>query len=93
MAVAVGVFGYEEIVADQERRLHRAGRDIEGLKQEGADHKRDDQRVKDHASGLGNAAFFPLGSIAFTLIGLWSIAIRAPRPSSRCNGRVQRSSR
>ena len=57
VAVAVGVFRDEQIVADQQRLLHRAGGDVERLEQEGADDERDDQRVEDHAHGLGNAAF------------------------------------
>ena len=36
-AVAVGVFGDEQIVADQQRRDHRAGRNVEGLEQEDPD--------------------------------------------------------
>ena len=58
MAVTVRVFRHEQVVAHQQRRLHRAGGDIEGLKQEGANDERNEERVKDHASGLGNAAFF-----------------------------------
>ena len=57
MAVAIGIFRDEKIIADQQRRFHRAGRDIEGLEQEGADDERDDKRVKDHAPGFGDTAF------------------------------------
>src|ERR1700694_784197 len=58
VAVTVRVLGYEEIITDQEGRLHRARRNIEWLKKERANHKCDDERVKDDASGLGNTAFF-----------------------------------
>ena len=47
--IAVGIFRYEQIIADQQCRDHRAGRDIERLKQESADHQRDDQGVEHHA--------------------------------------------
>jgi hypothetical protein len=35
---------------------------MERLKKERPDDERNDQRVKDHADGLGNSAFLPLGS-------------------------------
>ena len=59
-AVAVGIFRDEQVVADQQRLLHRPGRNVERLEQEGADHQRDDERVEDHAHRLGDAAFFSL---------------------------------
>ena len=52
MAVTVGIFRNEEIIADQEGRLHRAGRNVEGLEQEGPDHERDNQRMDDDADGF-----------------------------------------
>ena len=86
MGVAVGIFGDEQIIADQQRRDHRPGRDIEGLKQKGADDKRDDQGVEDHAHGLGKSALFPLGP------GLHAhrpivpfMRFSAPRPCSPCS--------
>ena len=57
MAVAVGIFRDEQIVADQQRRLHRSRGDVEGLEQEGADHQRDQQRMDDDADGFTQAAF------------------------------------
>src|ERR1700722_15503755 len=57
MAVAVGIFGDEEIVANQQRRLHRSRGDVEGLEQEGADHKRDQQSMNDDTDGFTQAAF------------------------------------
>ena len=38
-AVAVGEFLDEQIIADQQRAFHRAGGNVEGLEQEGADHE------------------------------------------------------
>src|SRR5256885_15529634 len=60
MAVSVRIFRDEQIVADEQCRLHRSRRDVEWLEQEGADDERDDQRVEDHAYRFGNAAFLPL---------------------------------
>src|SRR5262245_34015707 len=51
VAVAVGVFRHEKVVADEQRRLHRARWNIEGLEQEGANDERDNEGVKDHAPG------------------------------------------
>ena len=57
VAVAVGIFRDEQVVADQQRRLHRSRRDVEGLEQKGADHQRDQQSVEDDADGFAQAAF------------------------------------
>ena len=57
VAVAVGIFRDEQIVADQQRRLHRSRGDVEGLEQEGADHQRDQQSMDDDADGFTQAAF------------------------------------
>src|SRR5882724_1778266 len=57
MAVAVGIFRYEKIVADQERRLHRSRRDVEGLEQKGADYQRDQESVDDDTDGFTQTAF------------------------------------
>ena len=57
MAVAVGVFRDEQVVADQKRRLHRTRRDVEGLEQEGADHERYQESVDDDTDGFTQAAF------------------------------------
>ena len=57
VAVAVGIFRDEQIVADQKRRLHRSRGDVEGLEQEGADHQRDQQSMNDDADGFTQAAF------------------------------------
>src|SRR5262249_57284356 len=62
MRVAVGELGHEEVITDQKGGNHRTGRDVERLKQEGADDQRDDQSMKDHAYCFGKATFFPLGS-------------------------------
>ena len=77
MGVAVGIFRHEQIIADQQRRDHRAGRNIEGLKQEGADDQGDDERVEDHAYGFGESAFFPFcpGLHAHRpIVPLWKLA-------------------
>src|SRR4029453_13992322 len=60
VAVAVRVFRDEQIVADEQRLLHRAGWNVERLEQKGADDEGDDQRMNDHADGLADAAFFAL---------------------------------
>src|SRR5215475_9861777 len=60
MAVAIGKLRDEEIVTDEQRLLHRAGRDVEGLKQKGADDQRDNERMEDHAHGFAHAPFLPL---------------------------------
>src|SRR6266478_9857602 len=57
MAVAVGIFRDEQIVADQKRCLHRSRGDVEGLEQEGTDHQRNQQSVNDDADGFTKAAF------------------------------------
>src|ERR1700730_19414096 len=57
MAVAVGIFRDEQIVANQKRRLHRSRGDVEGLKQESADHQRDQESVEDDAEGFAQTAF------------------------------------
>src|SRR6202171_6737719 len=57
MAVTVGKFRDEQIVADQKRRLHRTRGDVEGLEQEGADHERAHKCVDDDTNGLAQAAF------------------------------------
>jgi hypothetical protein len=62
MRVTVGKFGDEQIIPDQKRGNHRTGRDVERLKEEGADHKRNDQSMKNNAHCLGKATFFPFGS-------------------------------
>jgi hypothetical protein len=59
VGVAVRVFRDEQVIADQEGRNHRAGRDVERLKQERADDQCDDQGVNNHPHGLGESAFFP----------------------------------
>ena len=56
MRVAVGIFRNEQVVADQQRRLHRSRGNIEGLKQEGADHQRDQKGMDDDADGFTQAA-------------------------------------
>ena len=60
-AVAVGELRDEQVVADQQGRHHRAGRNVEGLEQEGADDERDEQRIDDRLDRLASAmppAFF-----------------------------------
>ncbi len=56
MAVAVGIFRDEQIVADQERRLHRPRGNVERLEQEGADDERDQKGMDDDADGFAQAA-------------------------------------
>jgi hypothetical protein len=45
--IAIGPFRDEQIVADQQRRFHRAGGNPEGLEQQGAEHAGDEQGVDD----------------------------------------------
>jgi hypothetical protein len=56
-AVAVGDLRDEEIVADEQGRLHRARWDVEGLKEEDADNRRQDQRLGDNLGCLAPRAF------------------------------------
>ena len=88
VAVAVGVLRDEQIVADQQRLLHRARRNVEGLEQKGADDERDDQRMEDDAHGLANAALFALRAGRHTHLPLVHAAW-APRRSSRWGGGAQ----
>ena len=69
MAVAIGVFRHEQVIADEQCRLHRAGRDVERLEQEGPDDQRDDAGVDQQADEFADAAFFALCSVV-SLIGL-----------------------
>jgi hypothetical protein len=78
VAVAIGIFRHKKIIADQQRRLHRPGRNIEGLEEEGADNERNDQGVKDHASGFGNTAFFSLCSCCHAHLPLHPFVPSAP---------------
>src|ERR1700680_4662615 len=57
MAVAIGIFRYEKIVADQKRRLHGSRGDVEGLEEKGADHQSDQESMDDDADGFTQAAF------------------------------------
>src|ERR1700733_3194867 len=52
-AVAISELLDEQIVADEQRRLHRAGRNVERLEKEGADHERNKERVDDRLDGFG----------------------------------------
>ena len=79
MGVAVGIFRDEQIIADEQRRNHRAGRDIERLKQEGADDERDNQRMDDHAYGLGESTLLPLGPGLHAHRPMVPLLVRAPR--------------
>jgi len=45
--VAVAVFGDDDVIADQQIRDHRSGRDRERLEQQDAQHQRDQQRIDD----------------------------------------------
>src|SRR5271169_21382 len=82
MAVAVAVFGDEQIVPDQQRIHHRSRRDVEGLEQEGADDERNDEGMDDDPDGLDDTTLF-----AFLFTGhahrpsrLSSVAFRLSRP-------------
>ena len=57
-AVAVGKLRDEQIVADQQRRLHRARGDVEGLEEEGAHDQRDQQRLDDDLDRLPSRLSF-----------------------------------
>src|SRR5206468_7896826 len=57
VAIAVGIFRDEQVIAHQQRRLHRSRGDVEGLEQKGTDHERDQESVDDDADGFTQAAF------------------------------------
>src|SRR5262249_46290939 len=80
-AIAVAIFRHEQIVADEQRRDHRARGYIEGLKEENphdqrddqlvsgdADSQREDQRVNDDADSVPHAAS------GFPVLGLYAHA-------------------
>ena len=52
--VAVGEFVDEQEVADEQGVLHRAGRDPEGLEEEGAEHARNEQRPEQRLDDFPN---------------------------------------
>lgn len=56
MAVAIGVFGDEQVVADQQRRDHRAAGDVERLERDGADADGDQHGVEDGLRVVDEAA-------------------------------------
>src|SRR5579872_568260 len=82
MGVTVRIFRHEQIIADQERRDHRAGGNVEGLKQEGADDERNDQRMDNDAHRLGKASLLSFGSSlhAHSPIILPSLSPTRPAP-------------
>ncbi len=59
--IAVGKLRDEEIVADEQRLLHRAGGNVERLEQECADHEGDEKRVDHHADRLAQSALVVIG--------------------------------
>ena len=68
LAVSIGEFGHEQIIADQQRRDHRARGNVEGLVEEGADAEGDDHRIDKGAHRLAQPG---LSGIGFALgIGL-----------------------
>src|SRR5262249_23223600 len=82
VAVAVRVFRHEQIIADQQRRLHGTRGNIERLEQEGADDERDDERVENQAPRVGNSALLFLcqrGAAHWPLIHLLPRARRRRR--------------
>src|SRR5262249_7090978 len=84
-----------EIIADQESRLHRSGRNIERLEKECADDKCNQEGVKNHAPGLGNSAFFSFcsGSHAHVPLVLLNATHAAAAPSRRPRPLVQENRR
>src|SRR5665213_1401246 len=52
MGIAVGVFGDEQIVADEQRRYERTRGNVEGLEQDRAHHERDQERLDDDLDGF-----------------------------------------
>src|ERR1700729_2705590 len=52
MRIAVGVFGDEQIVADEQGRHQRTRGNIEGLEQDRAHHERDQERLDDDFDGF-----------------------------------------
>src|SRR5262249_33609658 len=67
-AIAVAIFRHEQIVADEQRRDHRARGNIEGLKEENPHDQREDQRVNDDADSVSHAAS------RFPVLGLYAHA-------------------
>ena len=82
-AVAVAVFRHEQIVADEQRRDHRARRNVEGLEQEDPHEKRKDQRVDDDADGVLHAASALPSSSASTLMRKLSYCLLRFDPLTR----------
>ena len=58
IGIAVGIFGHKKIITDQQGRDHRAGWNIEWLKQKGAHDQGDQQRLEDNLQGIALAALF-----------------------------------
>ena len=56
VAVAVGELVDEQVVADEQRVLHRARRDVEGLEDQRADDDRDEQSLEADLDDLAEAA-------------------------------------
>ena len=63
LAVAVRVLRDEQIVADQQGRDHRAGRDVERLDREGTDHHGNQHGIDDRAHGFAPAACLVLSPL------------------------------
>src|SRR5262249_13081157 len=57
LAVAVGIFRHEKIVADEQRGLHRTRPKVERLKQKTPDHERNQERMKADAEKFRKSAF------------------------------------
>jgi hypothetical protein len=84
MAVAVGILRHEQVVADEQRLLHRAGRNIERLEQERADDEGNDEGVKDYApvSAIPPSFLFAPDVTLICLSSFWCRASRGAAESA-----------
>src|SRR5262249_5597204 len=73
-AVTVAEPRNKQIISDQQRVLHRPGRNIERLEQDRPDHEDDQDGLNDRAACFGQAALFVLllsMDTHWTLTGVW----------------------
>ena len=91
-AIAIGEFLDEQIIADQQRVLHRARRDVERLEQEGADHHGDQAGIDDRLGQFAPGFALLLLGILFAAI-LVSVMLSVRFCASDKRGRRPRLSR
>ena len=91
LRIAVGELVDEDVVANQERRHHRAGRNCEGLKEHGPDHHRQQQGLDDDLDVFpegtlllffAHADRFLLAKILLSLVGSGERGNRVAPPTS-----------